>query len=169
LSDATPHSCPSPPSPGKREHPLSRSDFRWSPWVLPSGRIGPRSIGKGTAGCGRRESQLASAPTNKRIDACRGRARGWIRRKANLDVPREPSVVGIDGSYQVHRLTAVDLCAAATVAVEGTSREAKRHREKPHHRIWVESISHSKNVTNTLRGLPSRKKNIMADVPMFLT
>lgn len=46
--------------------------------------------------------------------AMRGEAerRGWIRRKADLDVPREPSVVGIDGSYQVHRLTAVDLCAA---------------------------------------------------------
>jgi hypothetical protein len=79
--------------------------------------------------------------------------RGWIRRKADLDVPREPSVVGIDGSYQVHRLTAVDLCAAASVAVEGTSKEAKRHWEKPHHRIWVKSLEHSKNVTNTLRGL----------------
>lgn len=79
--------------------------------------------------------------------------RNWIRRKADLDVPREPSVVGIDGSYQVHRLTAVDLCAAASVAVEGTSKEAKRHWEKPHHRMWVESLEHSKNVTNTLRGL----------------
>jgi hypothetical protein len=78
---------------------------------------------------------------------------GWIRRKADLDVPREPSVVGIDGSYQVHRLAAVDLCAAASVAVEGTSKEAKRHWEKPHHRMWVESLEHSKNVTNTLRGL----------------
>ncbi|MCS7017307.1 MAG: DNA double-strand break repair nuclease NurA [Gemmatales bacterium] len=78
---------------------------------------------------------------------------GWIRRKADLDVPREPSVVGIDGSYQVHRLMAVDLCAAASVAVEGTSKEARRHWEKPHHRIWIESLEHSKDVTNTLRGL----------------
>ncbi len=79
--------------------------------------------------------------------------RGWIRRKADLDVPREPSVVGIDGSYQVHRLTAIDLCAAASVAVEGTSKEARRHWEKPHHRMWVDCLEHSKNVTNTLRGL----------------
>jgi hypothetical protein len=77
----------------------------------------------------------------------------WIRRKADLDVPREPSVVGIDGSYQVHRLTAVDLCASASVAVEGTSKEAQRHWEKPYHRMWVECLEHSKNVTNTLRGL----------------
>jgi hypothetical protein len=76
-----------------------------------------------------------------------------IRRKADLDVPREPSVVGIDGSYQVHSLTSVDLCAAASVAVEGTSKEAARHWERPHHRMWVESLEHSKSVTNTLRGL----------------
>ncbi|GIW85173.1 MAG: hypothetical protein KatS3mg107_0833 [Gemmataceae bacterium] len=79
--------------------------------------------------------------------------RDWIRRKADLDVPREPSVVGVDGSYQVHRLTAVDLCAAAAVAVEGTSKEAKRHWEHPHHRMWVKAVEHSRNVTNTLRGL----------------
>ncbi|MDE3098828.1 MAG: DNA double-strand break repair nuclease NurA [Verrucomicrobiota bacterium] len=83
----------------------------------------------------------------------KARVEGLICRKADLDVPREPSVVGIDGSYQVHRLTAVDLCAAAAVAVEGTSKEATRHWPEPHHRPWVECLEHSKNVTNTLRGL----------------
>ncbi len=76
-----------------------------------------------------------------------------IKRKADMDVPREPSVVGIDGSYQVHRLTSLDLCAAAAVAVEGTSKEAQRHWQEPYHRIWVNSFEHSKNATNTLRGL----------------
>lgn len=76
-----------------------------------------------------------------------------IGRKADLDVPREPSVVGIDGSYQIHRLTAVDLCAAAAVAVEGTSKEARRHWQEPYHHMWVNSLEHSKNATNTLRGL----------------
>jgi len=47
----------------------------------------------------------------------RVQSKGLIARKADLEVPREPSVVGIDGSYQVHRLTALDLCAAAAVAV----------------------------------------------------
>src|SRR5687768_17307542 len=51
-----------------------------------------------------------------------------IKSKADLDVSREPTVVGIDGSYQIHRLMAVDLCAAAAVAVEGTAR--------PESRIW---------------------------------
>jgi len=76
-----------------------------------------------------------------------------IARKADLDVTREPSVVGIDGSYQLHRLTALDLCAAAAVAVEGTSKEAHRHWQEPFHRMWVDSLEHSKNATNTLRGL----------------
>ena len=52
---------------------------------------------------------------------------GLIRRKMDMDVPREPSVAGVDGSYQIHRLTAVDLCATAAVAVEGTSKEARRY------------------------------------------
>ena len=80
-------------------------------------------------------------------------AEGLVQRKADLDVPREPSVVGVDGSYQVHRLTSLDLCATASVAVEGTSKEAQRHWQEPYHRMWVNSFEHSKNITNTLRGL----------------
>lgn len=67
---------------------------------------------------------------------------GLIRRKADLDVPREPSVVGVDGSYQIHRLTSIDLCAAAAVAVEGTSKEAKRHWPEPYHEMWVDGLPH---------------------------
>lgn len=78
---------------------------------------------------------------------------GLIKRKADLDVTKEPSVSGIDGSYQAHRLTAMDLCATAAVAVEGTSKEARRYWQEPHHRMWVNSFEHSKNATNTLRGL----------------
>lgn len=81
------------------------------------------------------------------------KAQGLIGRKSDLDVPREPSVVGIDGSYQMHRLTAFDLSAAAAVAVEGTSKEARRHWQEPYHRIWVDSFEHSQNATNALRGL----------------
>lgn len=76
-----------------------------------------------------------------------------ICRKADLDVPREPSVVGVDGSYQVHRLTALDLCAAAAVAVEGTSKEAKREWEEPHHDMWVDGLSHRIDTVGVLRGM----------------
>ena len=90
-------------------------------------------------------------------------SKGLIKRKADLDVPREPSVVGIDGSYQAHRLTALDLCAAAAVAVEGTSKEARRHWQEPHHRMWVNSFEHSKNATNALRGLMITMELELAD------
>ncbi len=78
---------------------------------------------------------------------------GLIRRKADLDVPREPSVAGIDGSYQLHRLTSLDLCAAAAVAVEGTSKEAIRHWPEPYHRIWVRGVPHADETSLVLRGL----------------
>jgi hypothetical protein len=74
--------------------------------------------------------------------------------------------VGIDGSYQIHRLTALDLCAAAAVAVEGTSKEARRHWQEPYHRMWVSSFEHSKNATNTLRGLMiSMELDLAAEAP----
>ncbi len=96
----------------------------------------------------------------------RVQSEGLIARKADLDVPREPSVVGIDGSYQVHRLTALDLCAAAAVAVEGTSKEARRHWQEPYHRMWVSSFEHSKNATNALRGLMiSMELELAAEAP----
>ena len=96
----------------------------------------------------------------------RVQSQGLIARKADLDVPREPSVVGIDGSYQMHRLTALDLCAAAAVAVEGTAREARRVWQEPHHRMWVNSFEHSKNATNTLRGLMiSMELDLAAEAP----
>jgi hypothetical protein len=75
-----------------------------------------------------------------------------ICRKSDLDVTREPSVVGIDGSYQVHRLTAVDLCASAAVAVEGTTKEAKRHWPEPYHEMWVDSVPHEIDTIGALRG-----------------
>lgn len=76
-----------------------------------------------------------------------------IYRKADLDVPREPSVVGIDGSYQVHRLTALDLCAAAAVAVEGTTKEAVRHWPEPYHDMWVDGLPHRIDTVGVLRGM----------------
>jgi len=76
-----------------------------------------------------------------------------VLRKADLDVVREPSVAGIDGSYQIHHLTALDLSAAAAVAVEGTAREAQRFWPQPYHHMWVESVKHSNSLVGPLRGL----------------
>jgi hypothetical protein len=76
-----------------------------------------------------------------------------ICQKADLDVTREPSVAGVDGSYQIHRLTALDLCAAAAVAVEGTAKEDRRHWQEPYHRIWVDGLPHDVDSVGPLRGL----------------
>jgi hypothetical protein len=76
-----------------------------------------------------------------------------VLRKADLDVVREPSVVGVDGSYQIHHLTALDLSAAAAVAVEGTAKEAQRFWPQPYHHMWVESVRHSASSVGPLRGL----------------
>ena len=97
-----------------------------------------------------RFDSLVSLRTKYRQDAI---ALGMVKRKADLDVPREPSVVGIDGSYQLHRLTSLDLCAAAAVAIEGTSKEATRHWPEPYHRIWVENIPHAVGTELVMRGL----------------
>jgi len=89
-----------------------------------------------------------------------------ICRKADLDVPREPSVVGVDGSYQVHRLTALDLCAAAAVAVEGTSKEATRHWPEPYHDMWVDGLPHRIDTVSVLRGMMvSMEMTLAADAP----
>ena len=76
-----------------------------------------------------------------------------VRRRSDLEITREPSVAGIDGSYQLHRLTSVDLCAAAAVGVEGTAKEARRHWEQPYHRVWAKTVSHNEDTTSLLRGL----------------
>ena len=81
------------------------------------------------------------------------RQNGLVKRKADLDVSREPSVAGVDGSYQIHRLTALDLCAAAAVAVEGTAKEARRHWPEPYHQMWVECLPHEIDTVGVLRGM----------------
>lgn len=76
-----------------------------------------------------------------------------ILNRADLDVVREPSVSGFDGSYQIQRLTSIDLCAAAAVGVEGTSKESRRKWDRPYHMLCVESVAHSMSTTNALRGV----------------
>lgn len=91
------------------------------------------------------------------------RQNGLVKRKADLDVSREPSVAGVDGSYQIHRLTALDLCAAAAVAVEGTAKEAHRHWPEPYHQMWVECLPHEIDTVGVLRGMMVSMELNLAD------
>lgn len=79
--------------------------------------------------------------------------RDLVCRQADLERPREPSVAAVDGSYQLHRLTSLDLCAAAAVAVEGTSRDAMRHWPEPRHRMWTHAVPHHDATTLVLRAV----------------
>ncbi len=98
------------------------------------------------------ESRLHSLRKKKEEIRSTAHQKGLIKRKADLYVPREPSVVGVDGSYQIHRLTSLDLCAAAAVAVQGTVKEERnKHWPEPYHRIWVEGIPHDEDTTGLLR------------------
>jgi hypothetical protein len=97
-----------------------------------------------------RIDQLRSGATQLREDA---KAKGLVRRKADLERPREPSVAGVDGSYQIHSLTSIDLCATAAIAVEGTSKEAKRYWPEPYHYMWAGGVPHAVDTTGVLRGL----------------
>jgi hypothetical protein len=101
-----------------------------------------------------------------RTEELRASAQGseLIRLKAALPRAREPSVAGVDGSYQVHNLTSMDLCAAAAVAVEGTSREAKRYWPEPRHRIWTDGIPHGEVPVGVLRALMVAMELELADV-----
>ncbi len=93
----------------------------------------------------------------KQKDRIRDKAEqcGIIGKKADLEVAREPSIAGVDGSYQIHRLTSLDLCAAAAVAVQGTTiEESNKHWPAPHHQFWVEGISHyGEDTTGLLRAV----------------
>lgn len=91
---------------------------------------------------------------------------GLVKRKADLERPREPSVAGVDGSYQIHSLTSIDLCATAAIAVEGTSKEAKRHWPEPYHYMWAGGVPHAIDTTGVLRGLMvSLELRLASDAP----
>jgi len=98
------------------------------------------------------ENRLAALKERKSQIRATAENRGLIRNKADLDVSREPSVVGVDGSYQMHRLTSLDLCAAAAVAVQGTAKEERnRYWPEPYHQIWVKGLPHDEKTTGLLR------------------
>lgn len=93
-------------------------------------------------------------------------AEGLIRRKADLERPREPSVAAVDGSYQIHTLTSIDLCAAAAIAVEGSVRNASRYWPEPYHRMWADGVPHATDATGVLRALMvSMELELAAEAP----
>jgi hypothetical protein len=75
-------------------------------------------------------------------------------RDADLGYPPIPTSCGIDGSYAVERLLAIDLAAVAAVALEGlTPPSEKRFWDQPRHQAIVEPEMHNEFTTSVVRGV----------------
>lgn len=79
---------------------------------------------------------------------------GFLKRDSEVGYPSIPTTCGVDGSYAVERLLAIDFVACAAVAVEGlTPPSENRHWEKPHHRVFIGPEKHNPDSTSIIRGL----------------
>jgi len=79
---------------------------------------------------------------------------GILKRDSEIGYPPIPTTCGIDGSYAVEKLLAIDFVACAAVAVEGlTPPNEKRHWEKPHYRVFIGPEKHSPDSVSIVRGL----------------
>jgi len=79
---------------------------------------------------------------------------GFLKRDSEVGYPDIPTTCGVDGSYAVERLLAIDFVACAAVAVEGlTPPSEKRYWEKPHHRVFIGPEKHNPESTSIVRGL----------------
>jgi hypothetical protein len=77
-----------------------------------------------------------------------------LRRDSEIGYPAIPTTCGIDGSYGVERLLAIDFVACAAVAIEGlTPPSEKRHWEKPHHVVFIHPQTHNPETGTVIRGL----------------
>ena len=81
-------------------------------------------------------------------------SKGFLKRDSEVGYPSIPTTCGVDGSYAVERLLAIDFVACAAVAVEGlTPPSEKRHWEKPHHRVFIGPEKHNPDSGSIIRGL----------------
>jgi len=79
---------------------------------------------------------------------------GFLKRDSEVSYPAIPTTCGVDGSYAVERLLAIDFVACAAVAVEGlTPPSEKRYWEKPHHRVFIGPEKHNPDSASIIRGL----------------
>ncbi len=74
---------------------------------------------------------------------------GLLKRAADIPPSEIPTTCGIDGSYVVEKLLAVDIVATAAVAFEGlTPPSEEREWERPHHLVQIKNISHYDKISS---------------------
>jgi len=77
-----------------------------------------------------------------------------LKQDTEVGYPGIPTTCGVDGSYAVEKLLAIDFAACAAVAIEGlTPPSEKRHWEKPHHRVFIHPEKHDPDTGTVIRGL----------------
>ncbi|MEM5871673.1 MAG: DNA double-strand break repair nuclease NurA [Candidatus Aenigmatarchaeota archaeon] len=75
-------------------------------------------------------------------------------RETDVGYPEIPTTCGVDGSYAVEKLLAIDLVACAAVVIEGlTPPSEQRLWEKPYHRVFIHPERHNPDVSTVVRGL----------------
>lgn len=80
--------------------------------------------------------------------------RNLLKRDADLEYPEIPTTCGVDGSYAIERLLAIDLSACAAVAIEGLMPPSeKRHWSKPHHLAFIQPVKHDSDSGIVIRAL----------------
>lgn len=79
---------------------------------------------------------------------------GLLGRESDFEYVAIPTTCGIDGSYAVERLLAVDLVAVAAVAMEGlTPPSENRFWPEPRHQVLIEAESHDADIGTIARAL----------------
>jgi hypothetical protein len=77
-----------------------------------------------------------------------------LKRDSELVSSDIPTTCGVDGSYAVERLLAIDLVACAGVAVEGiVPPSEKRFWENPRHKVFIQPQTHNPDTSVIVRGL----------------
>jgi hypothetical protein len=79
---------------------------------------------------------------------------GMLMKEGDLPFPELPTTCGLDGSYALERLLAMDFAAAAAVAVEGlTPPSEQRYWPHPRHISFVASEPHHAETATVLRAV----------------
>lgn len=83
--------------------------------------------------------------------------------ETDVDVPPAVTTAAVDGSYAIERLLTTDLCACASVAVEGLSPPSEvRHWAEPRHLAYVTEETHNEDTATILRAIMIGRELLLA-------
>lgn len=79
---------------------------------------------------------------------------GILKSDRELEFPQPPTTCGVDGSYAIEKLMAMDLVGCAAVAVEGlTPPFETRHWEEPKHLTFMSHEKRDDDIPSIVRGI----------------